>query len=379
MPDNLLTLAVAGSRKTQSIVDACAVAAPHERILILTYTVANQLELRDRITRQVGLRPDIEIMGWFAFLLRHIVRPALPFAYPGARVCGFDVKSEPQRYKASDAYDRYFNSSAETRKAHVAQLATRITDASNGEVTARLSRIYDTIYVDEAQDLCGYDLEVLVRLMDSPITLRMVGDVRQAVILTNDRELKHKAYQYMKIWNWFREQEKEGRLGIEQRNQTWRCRQEIATFADNLFDASWGFDPTISLNTTVTEHDGLFLVRQADVPEYDTRFNPLHLRRTVASAKDQPYNFMNFRMSKGLSRPRVLVWPTNPISRFLQKGTRLGDRAASELYVAVTRAEQSVAIVLDDPGASPIPQWSPHSDHHAHRFAIKDGVRKPHA
>jgi superfamily I DNA/RNA helicase len=362
MPDNHLTLAVAGSRKTQSIVDACATATPGERILILTYTVANQQELRHRITRRVGIRTDFEIMGWFAFLLRHIVRPALPFAYPGARVNGFDFKSEPQRYATNDAYNRYFNTAAEARKVHVAQLATRITDASKDEVMVRLSRIYDTIYIDEAQDLSGYDLEVLLRLMDSPISLRMVGDVRQAVLLTNDRERKHRAYQYMKIWNWFQEREQEGRLTINHCAQTWRCRQEIAKFADNLFDSSWGFRPTISMNTATTDHDGMFLVQQKDVPTYNARFAPLHLRRSAASAKEQPYAFMNFRTSKGLSRPRVMVWPTGPVCKFLQKGTPLEDRAASEFYVAVTRAEQSVAIVLDIHGSSTIPCWSPQTN-----------------
>ncbi|MCT2581734.1 UvrD-helicase domain-containing protein [Actinophytocola gossypii] len=359
MPDNQLTLAVAGARKTQGIVEACVAAPPQERILVLTYTTANQDELRRRIASQVGLRPAIEVMGWFTFLIRHFVKPALPFVYSGVRVTGFDFDSMPQQYASNDAYERYFNSEAQVRRVHLAQLATRISDASQNAAVACLSRIYDTIYIDEAQDLCGYDLEILLRLMKAPIALHMVGDVRQAVLLTNEREKKHKRYQYMKIWDWFREQQKKGQLHIEQRAETWRCRQEIASFADSLFDASWAFTPTTSINTACTDHDGLFLVHETDVPAYLEQFDPLLLRQSANSAKNKPYDFMNFRVSKGLSRLRVMIWPTSNICKFLQSSTRLEDRAAAEFYVAVTRAEQSVAIVLNTPGESPIPYWRP--------------------
>jgi DNA helicase-2/ATP-dependent DNA helicase PcrA len=43
-PSNRLTLAVAGSRKTQGLVDSCKAADPSERILVLTYTSYNQRE-----------------------------------------------------------------------------------------------------------------------------------------------------------------------------------------------------------------------------------------------------------------------------------------------------------------------------------------------
>jgi DNA helicase-2/ATP-dependent DNA helicase PcrA len=359
MSDNQLTLAVAGSRKTQSIVEACVAAPPQARTLVLTYTTANQDELRRRIASQAGLRPAIDVMGWFTFLIRHFVKPALPFVYPDARVAGFDFESKPQQYTTNEAYERYFNSEAQVRRVHLAQLATRIADASMNAAVKCLSRIYDVIYIDEAQDLCGYDLEILLRLMKAPIALRMVGDVRQAVLLTNEREKKHKRYQYMKIWDWFREQHKKGHLHIEQRAETWRCRQEIASFADSLFDPSWEFAPTTSVNTTSTDHDGLFLVREVDVSAYLERFKPLLLRQSANSARNKPYNFMNFRVSKGLSRPRVMIWPTGHICQFLRSGTQLADRTAAEFYVAITRAEQSVAIVLDTLGTSLIPYWRP--------------------
>lgn len=356
--NNHLTLAVAGSRKTQGIVEACAGLPLDERVLILTYTTVNQDELRRRIAAQAGTHASVEVMGWFAFLISHFVRPFLPFVYPGKRVQGFDFESPPQLYASAGSYDRYFNTGGQVRRVHLAQLATLVEAASGSGPVRRLARLYDRIYVDEVQDLCGYDLEVLISLMESPVPVEMVGDVRQAVIATNERERKNKQYMYMAIWKWFLAQEKAGRITIDQRSETWRCHSEIAAFADSLFDSSWNFATTVSLNEVITDHDGVLLIHEADLPEYIAKYSPLFLRHSANSAKDKPYAFMNFRLSKGLTRERVLIWPTSSIRKMLIDTTPLSERAASELYVAVTRAQQSVGFVIENPGKSTIPYWA---------------------
>jgi DNA helicase IV len=239
----------------------------------------------------------------------------------------------------------------------LAQLATRVETASNQAPTQRLARIYDRIHIDEVQDLSEYDLEVLAMLLDSSIPIDMVGDVRQAVIATNERGRKNKSFMYMGIWDWFRKAEQDGQLAIIQQTETRRCRPEIAEFADLLFDASCGFDPTVSLNTTVTGHDGLFLVRREDVPSYLADFDPLFLRYSKNSARNEPYAFMNYRASKGLTCDRVLVWPTAAVEKLITRGTPLEGRTACDLYVAVTRARQSAAFVMDQAGSSEIPFW----------------------
>ncbi len=356
---NLLTLAVAGSRKTQGIIDDCAQSPSTERILVLTYTRVNQNELRSRLAQRVGDRGNIEVMGWFEFLIAHFVRPFLPFSFPGNRIRGFDFESEPQTYASVDNYTRYFNDSAQGRKVHLAQLATKIEEASSGAVLSRLTRLYDHIYIDEVQDLCGYDLEILRVLLKSDCPITMVGDVRQAVMVTNEREKKHKQYMYMGIWKWFQESEQAGLLQITQRAETWRCRPEIASFADSLFESSWGFAATISRNANTTRHDGIFLVLEEHVDAYLATFDPLFLRSTANSARGKPWQFMNFRLSKGMTRERVLIWPTGPIEKFVTSSSPLTERQAAEIYVAVTRAEQSVAFVIDKPKGSTVPYWAP--------------------
>lgn len=356
--NNHLTLAVAGSGKTQSIVDACVAADPAERTLVLTYTAANQQELRDRLATSAGDRHNIDVRGWFSFLINDFARPYLPYAYAGERVRGFDFKSEPQQGTSSDQWRRYFNKQGEARRVHLSQLAHRVNDAASGRPVARLERIYDRIFIDEVQDLCGWDLEVLRLILRSSVPLEMVGDVRQAILLTNGREKKNKKYQYMKIWDWFRAESKAGRLEIKRMNESRRCRPEIVAMADSLFHGDLEFDSTVSLNTTTTRHDGIFLVRSKDVGAYVGAYRPLFLRRVATSGKTfDRFDPMNIGVSKGLGTDHVLIVPTAEIKKLLQCGTPLEQQRAAYLYVAVTRARQSVAFIIDDPGDSPYPYW----------------------
>ena len=60
---NLLTLAVAGGRKTQGLVDHCKAIPTERRVLVVTFTQTNQQELIHRLGSQAGDRHNIEVLG----------------------------------------------------------------------------------------------------------------------------------------------------------------------------------------------------------------------------------------------------------------------------------------------------------------------------
>jgi len=130
-------------------------------------------------------------------------------------------------------------------------------------------------------------------------------------------------------------------------------------FADTIFDTSWGFPTTQSRNHTVSLHDGVFLVHPEDVYQYVSKFRPLCLRCSAVSGKAFDLDYVNFRLAKGTQCRRVLIVPTHGIEAFVQCGIILGPIPAASFYVAVTRAFQSVAIVLAEPGNSALPYWEP--------------------
>lgn len=352
-----VTLAVAGSRKTQGIVEHCASLPKTRRVLALTYTQANQLELKGRLAKYAGDNLNIEVMGWFTFLLRHFARPFLPFKFSGLRVRGFNFEGMPHRNATGRA--RFLDTNGAAYRTELGRLSYELIAESRRAVIKRLEGIYDEILIDEVQDLSAYDWDILDCLLESQIDMWMVGDVRQSVLATNSRSRKNKAYAYADAVNWFRERERKGRLTIAESTVTWRCHQHVASFSDTIFDSSWAFPLTESKNDCVTGHDGVFLIRTEHIQDYVATYAPKCLRHAVTSAKNLPLDFLNFKLSKGLTFTRVLIAPTAPITKFIQAGTALEPMAASTFYVAVTRAEQSVAVVLDKPGMSSLPYWKP--------------------
>ncbi|MFO6245838.1 ATP-dependent helicase, partial [Pseudomonas aeruginosa] len=164
---------------------------------------------------------------------------------------------------------------------------------------------------------------------------------------------------YAGALEWFLEREADGLLSISYATTTYRCRAEIAAFSDTIFDKSWGFPETISENHVESEHDGVFLVHSKHVSQYVESYQPQCLRNTASSGKDFTLDFMNFKVSKGATFERVLIVPTAPIRTFIQKQECLEATPAAAFYVATTRARQSLAIIIDNPGKSKLPVWVP--------------------
>lgn len=319
---NRLTLAVAGGRKTQSIAEACATGPAGLRRLALTYTVNGQNELDARLRRHCQPGQSPEVMGWYTFLLRHWIRPYLPLLFAGLRLTGLNFDGDPGRF--SQGPRRFLDSEGRAYRRHLAALAVQVADRAGGAVTDRLSRIYHEIYLDEVQDLTGRDLDILERIMDSPIILTMVGDLRQSVYDTNPHDPRHKQYRGLNMLQWFRAKEGEGKLAITHAARTWRSNQQIANFADRIFQHGL-FAPTESTQNEVTGHDGVFVVSKTDLGAYLDRYDPLCLRASTATKIDldrtsSVRSIQNFGKARGSQPSGYLSSPRSPFVRFWPTG-----------------------------------------------------------
>jgi hypothetical protein len=359
---NRLTLAVAGGRKTQSIVDACARAPAGRRILVLTYTQRNQGELAHRLATRGPLAAKVDVQGWFSFLLGHLVRPYLPCTFPGRRLNGLNFDGDPGRLVKGAR--RFLDTSGRAYKRHLARLAHMTIESSDGAAIDRVARIYDHIWIDEVQDLNGYDLEILIALMAAKVDLHMVGDIRQAILQTNTQDPKNKQFKGVNIKTWFDEQARKKRLEVFQTTTTWRCNPEIATFADSIFDPTWGFSPTESRNHDAADHSGILAVDAAEAEAYAAAHSPLCLRYSVASWKQVDLPFINIGLAKGMGSDHVLIAPTNAMLAFIESGKPLEVSAACSLYVAVTRARHSLAFLSKEPSKLGLPVWQPPTHTH---------------
>jgi hypothetical protein len=92
-----------------------------------------------------------------------------------------------------------------------------------------------------------------------------------------------------------------------------------------------------------TGHDGVFLIERDDVERYYRFFNPVVLKYNRATDVGGVASFNNGEC-KGMTFPRVLLYPTKPLIEFLS-GKKLDKQ--EKYYVAVTRPQYSLAIVVD--------------------------------
>ena len=328
--------------------------------MIVTYTTTGQKVISDRLWQCNCSGTHLDVIGWYSFLLKHFIYPYVYDLYPEQAVTGlhFVEGKDPAQYQSEAK--RYFDNSGRAYSNNIGKLALDISVQSEGACFDRLQGIYDEIYFDEVQDLGGNDLEILELLLKSKIKIVAVGDVRQSTLKTSRTDRKNKQYRGLDKITWYRKMESCGLCEIEERTTSWRCNQEVIDFADSVLPKDLNFAATDSLQPKETDHDGIFVVSWINLQSYMDRYSPECYRYNVKSKILEGTEALNFGLCKGKTVPRVLIYPTSPMEQFLKNPeSTLKDQSASLFYVAVTRAEHSVAFVLESPTKYKIKEWMP--------------------
>lgn len=357
---NRIIIAVAGSGKTTRLVDE-ALSRPGSRILIATYTEANEAEIEKKFIERNGCVPsNVTLSGWFAFLLQHGVRP-----YQGCvtetRIAGLHFNQGfSAQYTKETSLAHYLNAQNQIYRDKVSKFALKCDGLSEGRVVRRIAGIFDAIFIDEVQDMAGYDLELIELLMDSAAGVLLVGDPRQGTYSTSDSP-KYTKFRKSGIVAYFRQlvaARADTTLDETSLSVNHRCHPALCALSDALFP---DFPCSTSSNTDATGHDGIFLVRERDVKSYLRDFAPMQLRYSRSTSVSDETTVMNFGESKGLTFERVLIYPTRTFVGWLNDvRTELKPDVRAKCYVALTRARSSAGIVIGNNIDVPaITVWAP--------------------
>lgn len=364
MGPNKLVIAAAGSGKTTYLVKR-ALAVEQKRVLITTYTESNEEEIRRKFFEINGSVPgNVHIQTWFSLLIEHGVKPfqgkLFDWDVAGmllvAQRSGFrgrDRQGRPMYWGEKDFRDCYFDRRNRVYSDKLSRLMIRCNEASDGAVIERLSRIYPFIFVDEVQDLAGYDLDILAALFQSPANVVMVGDPRQVTYVTH-LEARHKKYRNGGIVDFIRaELPRKVTCDIDLTSLMTSHRNSAA-----ICELSSKLYPKMAAVTACKCPDcrqlppvdvGLFIVRRKDLPRYLETRRPVQLRwsSTVKIASpDLPA--LTFGRSKGLGFDHVTIYPTKEMMEWLKNAqSQLKAETRAKLYVGLTRARHAIAVVYD--------------------------------
>lgn len=353
---NEVIIAAAGAGKTQRLIDM-ALKDRQERVLITTYTRENMSQIEQRLwSASEGVMDTVSTMTWFEFLLRHGVKPYQTYKTEPLRIRSIDFINKKPKFKKREDFDSYYLDSGNNIYSDaVSDLACVLNFESQGKVISRLEQLYDTILIDEMQDLAGWDLEFVELLLASHLRVILVGDPRQAVYLTN-RSPKNSSYRGTKILDWIDKLVRKGLCIRSDMSVSYRCTQAICDFADKLFPL---LPQTKSAYASNAIANGIHLVKPGDVPRYRQIFHPQSLRWDRRNKK-AGVGALNFGDVKGREYSRVLIYPTNPILKYLENGESLQETSRAKFYVAITRASDSVGIVTEEEALhSSLDFWSP--------------------
>jgi len=344
---NRLIIAAAGSGKTQMIVNE-ALEKENGRVLITTFTEANESEIKRKIIEKKGCVPaNIHVQTWFSFLIEHGIRPYQSVMI-NERITGLLLVQQASAIGIPEAQVRtyFFDKSMQVYSDKIAKLACRIDEKTDHKIVNRIGKIYKAIYIDEIQDFAGYDLEFASALIDNGCELTMVGDPRQVTYHTH-YERKNSKYLDGRIKDYFSEKYDDNILTIDETslNCTHRNCNPICDFANLLYP---NYTPCESDAVMPSDHAGVFFIKKEDVPAYIEKYKPKILRDSRRTKVYSESDAINFGLSKGLSFDRVLIYPTKPIVGWLQNhDAELKFSSRCKFYVAVTRARYSVAFVCD--------------------------------
>lgn len=360
---NRLVIAAAGSGKTTYLVEE-ALKIRDQRVLITTYTESNEAEIRQKFFDLAGRIPaNVVITTWFSLLITHGVLPFQGgvFDFP-VRGMHFVQSQSAVRYVNGQGFNvcwpdhdiarHYFDPGRQVYSDKLSKLVMQCDEKHSGAVFDRLSRVFPHVFVDEVQDLAGYDLDVLEALARSPVRLLMVGDPRQVTYLTH-HERRHGKYVNGGIAAFLRTLPKklkievdETSLGRSHRNSALICEISSKLYPEYAAVEACG---CVACRQRGATNTGLFILRTADYAHYLASVRPLQLRDAIDSAGVDPSApAMNFGESKGRGFDHVVILPTSPMKKWLaDPKSDLKPQSRARFYVAITRARHSVAIAMD--------------------------------
>lgn len=385
MDKNHCLIAAAGAGKTTYIINRAIDSikrCQNTKVLIITLTIKNQDNIKERINNlPIHIAKRIRVSGWYQFLLKYIIRPykgdVIPDLYQqNVSMLWSDANQtiehgnyHVKRYAAEDIKTKYLYNN-KIYKNYLSEFATECIVKNPHSCMKRLNSIFTHIFIDESQDMAGFDFDVIKALFISDIPVTIVGDPRQHTYVSNNLR-KYKKYKG-RIEKFIEDKINTTRKEIVKvdyttLNASHRCGKEICRVASLVHKE---FPPTLTCECVKCKQErlkykngqcGVYLVSPDNLCDFIIEYAPIALTHNVNIRIHPSLKRMNMGESKGLGMTSCIIYPTKPMIEFIKSGKELAPLEKSKLYVAITRATHIVGILVPkdfDRNLFDIPKWS---------------------
>lgn len=333
--DKRVVLAVAGAGKTTYIINELK---EDSRALLVTYTDNNTRNLKNRVIRKFGYIPEsIKILSYFTFIYSYCLKPLYGYEL---KLKGINFIQEIPRKilrTRKSSREHYIDSTQRVYSNRISKLL--IEKELLQDVTDRLSRYFDSIYIDEIQDFAANDFNFVCTLSDFYVSLLLVGDFFQHTFDTsrdgNTRKSLHDNFK-----KYCKELEKAKYLvDTKTLSKSYRCPPEICEFiSDNLGIYIESHKTTSGNIEFIDSEEGVYALFKND--------NIVKL--FYQSSNKYPGNTDNWGNVKGLDDFEDVCVVLNPTTLKAYKNNTLSNLAPTtknKFYVACTRTKQNLYFI----------------------------------
>ena len=323
--DKKVIFAVAGSGKTKHIIDALNL---DKRSLIVTYTNNNLRTLRRRILGKFGYFPDnIFVYSYFTFLYSFCYRPFLSQKF---KTRGINYEPNPNKGLRLTDPRYYFDGYGRIYGNRLA----KILDVQGvlGDINSRLSKYFDTLFIDEIQDLAGHDFNLLKGISKASLNIIAVGDFFQHTFDTsrdgNVNSSLHDDYEA------YKEKFKDMGFSVDTESLTAsrRCSPKICDFISK--------DVGVEMSSARNDNTNIYLVEKQE--QADEIF---HNRYIVKLFYREHYKYECYSRNWGECKGEdghgdvCVVLNKTTLDKFRKnKLSELPTQTKNKLYVACSRA-----------------------------------------
>ncbi len=338
--DKKLILAVAGSGKTRLIVNSIN---ESEKALIITYTVNNFVNLRNRIVSKFGYFPEnVRLYTFFGFLHSFCFKPLLLRQVASLGINWETPPSFTQKLKRND--ERFYLDSSRRLYHNRISKTLELFNVLD-QVNLRLERYFDVLYFDEIQDLSGHDFNFLNSIVKAQLRFLLVGDFFQHTYDTSrDGNVNSTLHgDYTKYLSRF------SAMGLtidtKSLSLSYRCSPSVCNFVSNSLG--------IPIFSAKTDNSKVILLESKEDTESVFNSNSI-VKLFYQSRSKYPCFSRNWGESKGMDCfENICVVLNSTTWKFFKDGlnsdlTKLNPRTKNKLYVACTRAKGDLFLIPEN-------------------------------
>lgn len=219
--DKRIIFAVAGSGKTTNIINQLDLS---KNSLIITFTNNNLQNLRLGIIKKFSFFPqNVLLLSYFTFLHSFCFKPFLSYQY---KTRGINYLPNLNKFAKND--DRYID---KNKRLYGNRISKFLSEKDLYEsINSRISKYFNTLYIDEVQDFAGHDFNFLLSILKSNLNILLVGDFYQHTFDTSrDGNVNSTLHD-----NYSNYQKRFINVGITvdltKLNRSYRCSQTICNF-----------------------------------------------------------------------------------------------------------------------------------------------------